>query len=368
MERLNRHMVLELAREFDVAVVGPRGCRQFLADRIAISEIASAPLLLFFVEALASSLAAARRFVPDIVIAGSGLAAPFAWCAARLAGARLAIYVHGLDLIADHPVYRWFWRPVIRRADLCIANSRNTANLACSIGVIRSRIEIVHPGVDLPEPGLAAPSDFRDRFGIGTRPFLLSVGRLVARKGLLEFVERAFPRIAERYPEVRLVVLGDQAPNLLHGSSAGLSARVRDRAVALRLEDNLRFIGPQDDATLAQAYRAADVHVFPVLEVRGDVEGFGMVAIEAAAHGLATVAFATGGVLDAVEDGVSGDLVSSGDYDQFASRVIDRLDGRGRLEERDRARNFASRFGRSEFGNKLRKLLRTYAATSDASR
>lgn len=355
MERLNRHMVLELAKEFDVTVVGPRGCRSCLPNEILVAEVSAKPLWRFFIGALLHSVSSARHFRPDIVLAGSGLSAPFAWLAAKAVGARMAVYVHGLDLIADHPVYRWFWRPCIRRADLCIANSRHTAQLAISIGVQSQRIEVVHPGVEMLTSEPASTNDFRTRFDLGDRPLLLSVGRLIARKGLLEFVENALPRIVTEVPNVCLVVLGDETPDLLQGNSAGHGERIRERATALGIERNLCFIGPQDDATLASAYRAADVHVFPVRDVAGDVEGFGMVAIEAAAHGLSTVAFAVGGVSDAVADGRSGALVAADDYPQFASRVVQLLSS-------DRAGasacvKFAGGFIWSKFGEQLRHLL-----------
>jgi phosphatidylinositol alpha-1,6-mannosyltransferase len=356
MERLNKHMALELAREWVVTVVGPVGCGAMLPG-LEISEVAARPLWRFFFGAFRRGLAAAKRMRPDIVLAGSGLAAPFAWCAAKYAGARFAVYVHGLDLIAEHPLYRWFWLPFICRADLCIANSENTARLARAIGVPRSHVSIVHPGVDLPAAELAATNDFRARFDLGNRPMLLSVGRLIERKGLLEFVENALPRVVDEVPDSCLVVLGEETPELLHGDSVGLGARIRERAAALGIERNLRFIGPQDDTTLAEAYCAADVHVFPVREVSGDVEGFGMVAVEAAAYGLPTVAFAVGGVPEAVADGVSGNLVPAHDYEHFAQRIIERLRRRGDEDSHRKAREFAQQFAWENFGTKIRRLL-----------
>jgi phosphatidylinositol alpha-1,6-mannosyltransferase len=353
MQRLNWHMALELTKKFEVAVVGPQGCKSFLVG-CTVREITGKPLWRFFLGALSGGLATAWRFRPDVVLAGSGLTAPFAWLAAKAVGARMVVYVHGLDLIADYFFYRWFWRPFIRRADLCIANSRNTAELAARIGVPKSRIEIVHPGVDIPAPENRAANDFRARFALGDRPLLLSVGRLIARKGLLEFVENSLPQVVARFPNACLVVLGDETPDLLHGSSMGLGERIRQRADALGVGANLRFIGAQDDATLASAYRAADVHVFPVREVRDDIEGFGMVAVEAAAHGLPTVAFAVGGVPDAVEDGVSGFLVPADDYARLSESIVGLL---GRPHEsglRHTAREFAEQFRWDNFGAQIR--------------
>jgi phosphatidylinositol alpha-1,6-mannosyltransferase len=358
MERLNRHMALELAREFDVAVIGPRGCAPNLSSAIATREVPARPLWRFFGAALLQAIAVARHFKPNVVLAGSGLTAPFAWLAARLAHAQFAVYVHGLDLIADHAIYRWFWRPCIRRADLCIANSRNTATLAAGIGVPQSRIVIVHPGVELPSGEPVTRNDFRIHFDLGDGALLLSVGRLIERKGLLEFVENALPLIAEKCPDVRLVVLGDENPQLLRGSSVGLGERIRQRAAELGVANNVHFIGAQDDQTLVAAYAAANVHVFPVRDVAGDVEGFGMVAVEAAAHGLPTVAFAVGGVPDAVADDRSGYLVEAADYSALAQRILDVLGRSDTSHLRRTAIEFAQGFSWVRFGEQIRAHLR----------
>jgi phosphatidylinositol alpha-1,6-mannosyltransferase len=359
MERLCRHMAIELGREFEVTVVGPRDAREFLPREIDLIGVAAAPLWKFFLGALLRSLRAAWRIRPHIVLGGSGLVAPFVWLAARLSGAHAALYVHGLDLIVPHPVYRMFWCPMIRRADLCIANSHHTARLAAAIGVPPDRTAIVHPGVDMPDAeAMARPNDFRARFGLGDRPLLLSVGRLIARKGLLEFVENALPKVVSEFPDICLVIIGDEAPQLLHGSSVGLGDRVRQRAAELCVTDNIRFIGPQDDATLMDAWRAADVHVFPVREVSGDVEGFGMVAVEAAAHGLPTVAFAVGGVPDAIADSVSGYLVPPGDYEQFVLRLHELLSVSASVPRCKNAVLVAENLAWPKFGERLRACIR----------
>jgi phosphatidyl-myo-inositol dimannoside synthase len=70
----------------------------------------------------------------------------------------------------------------------------------------------------------------------------------------------------------------------------------------------------------------SELLVFPVLDLPGDVEGFGMVAVEAAAHGLPTAAFAVGGVTDAVANKISGWLVKSGDYPGFSKVILNYLE------------------------------------------
>ena len=77
-----------------------------------------------------------------------------------------------------------------------------------------------------------------------------------------------------------------------------------------------------DDELLSSWYYLADIHVFPVKHIPSDPEGFGMVAIEAAAHGTPTIAFATGGVIDAVRHEKTGYLIKNQDYQNMADNIM----------------------------------------------
>lgn len=371
MERLNWHLAEELARVAEVRVVGPEGSAALAPAGVMVREAPLKPLWKFLLHARALARREARQWRPDIVLAGSGLAAPLARSAARVCGARTAVYVHGLDVAARHPGYRALWLPAIRRMDRIIANSRATADLCRGIGVDSARIGVVHPGVDLPgdaesgsarhagvEPQAGNPESvsssvtaahaFRERHHLGNGPLLLSVGRLSTRKGLREFVTQALPRIVATYPDAVLLIVGD-APNDALSATAQTPASIQAAADAAGVGADIRFLGVITDyAELGTVYRACDVHVFPVREIPGDPEGFGMVAVEAAAHGLPTVAFATGGVADAVADGESGVLVAAGDYAAFAQAVRRVLGARGAMHAA--CVRFAGRFLWPKFG------------------
>ena len=351
MERLNFHLAKALAGWGNLTVIGPEGCAAELPDSVQTIEIPAAPLQSFLIGSMRAARRAAQQGKIDLVIAGSGLTAPAALMAARQSRAKTTAYVHGLDLLASHPLYRMLWRPVLRRLDLAIANSRNTADIARRLGVARGRVEIIHPGVSLPKTVADAAASFRVRHQIGNRPVLLSVGRLTERKGLTEFVRESLPAIVQQHPKVLLLVIGDEAPHALTGPNIGGRNALARIAAELGLAENLQFLGPCSDAELSDAYFAADVHIFPVREVSGDIEGFGMVAIEAAAHGLITVAFAVGGVPDAVAQGRSGWLISPGDYPEFANRINRILADPPGLGAANEARKFASGFEWARFAD-----------------
>lgn len=356
MERLNLHMAQALAEWSDLTVIGPTGCGQFLPAQCEVIEVPVRPLSAFLVRSLWAAWRRAGRPM-DIALAGSGLTAISVKLAAWRAGARSVAYVHGLDLLVPHRLYRAVWLPCLRRLDQALANSANTADIAARCGVAGGRIRVIHPGVTLPGADDDPADAFRTQHQLGQRPLLLSVGRLTARKGLSEFIRHALPAIQKHYPDVILVVIGDDAPDALAGAGTGGRAALQALAAELGLSANLRLLGPCDDKTLTQAYFAADVHVFPVRDMPGDVEGFGMVAIEAAAHGLPTVAFAVGGVPDAVSPGHSGHLVQPGDYAGFAQRTSQLLAAGRDAPLRASAREFAQAFRWQRFGERLHAAL-----------
>lgn len=359
MERVNRHLLSELAREWSVSLCGPRGCQASAPEAVDVAESELSPLPRFILETLWRAWRMARRERPQLVLAGSGLAAPMAWLAARVAGARLAVYLHGLDVIAPSRVYQWVWLPFIRACDIVLVNSENTGRLARSRGVPADRISVLHPGTEVPALDAGAGAGFRAEFGLAQRPLLLSVGRFTRRKGLAEFVSRSLPAVVASHPDVLLVIVGEEASNALHGATGSERDRIARAASAAGIETNLRFLGRCDEAALHAAYQAADCHVFPVLDLPGDVEGFGMVAVESAAHGLSTVAFAVGGVPEAVAEGVSGHRVEAGDYAGMSEKIISLLDRT--LGEKEmgsqQSRAFATGFAWPSFGLRLRELL-----------
>lgn len=362
MERLIYHTYQELTRDFDVAVIGPEGCAEFLPSAHNVSTCRLQPNYRFLACLYWKARSVARRFGPVLVFAGSGVAAPAALAAARRCGAPVACYLHGLDLIVPSPLYRMFFLPAIRRCDLLIANSQNTARLAREQGIPASRIEVLHPGAELPDdPDSIQEDSLRREIHARGRTLILSVGRLLPRKGLVDFAERVLPALVAKRPDLLWVVIGSEPKHALK-STCGVSERVRLAVSAAGLQEHVLMLGDVDDSKLRQAYRESDLLVFPVLDMPGDVEGFGMVAVEAAAQGLPTVAFAAGGVPDAVRDGVSGRLVPPGDYSRMTEVILRHLEHENRESWRPRCVGFARAFAWDRFGERLRRICREVIA------
>lgn len=326
MERLMAHTVEALTERFDVTLIGPAGCRDACPEVSRVIECPSSPASFLLTAWLRGALHCLKARY-DLVLGGSGLVAPVTAILGRLSGAKTAIFVHGLDLVVTSTIYQRLFIPAIRRHRLIIANSTNTRNIALEKGCDPARVPVLHPGTRIPdEATLQQTGAVRESLGLGTTRVVLFVGRIIRRKGLAPFLERAWTRIVEAEPDATLLVIGDTPAD----------AAMRDPDEAMRIDaalggkglsESVRFLGSVDDELLWQCYAAADVLVFPLIRVGGDVEGFGMVAIEAAACGTPTVAFPVGGVADAVADGVNGHLVPELDHAAFADAVVAILRG-----------------------------------------
>jgi phosphatidylinositol alpha-1,6-mannosyltransferase len=360
MERLIWHLIDELRSDYQVHVAGPFGCKEYLPADVTAIEIPVKPMAIFLFRVKIIALWVALRHRPCIVLAGSGLTAPVAWLAARLTGARCVVYLHGLDITADNLFYRLFWVPIFRRFDCVLVNSNFTKDLALKAKILPSRITILHPGVDLPNMDNASRSHrvFRSRHVLDEIPIMLYVGRFTPRKGLFYFINEIMPQIIIEIPKAVLVVIGDEPINAL------LSDKNQYGSVQLaikenNLDSNVRLLGSCSDQELGEAYFSADVLVFPVQNRENDIEGFGMVALEAAAHGLPTVAFSVGGVPDAIADGYSGKLFSPDDKIGYTKTVIEFLNGNNVSSQVNDCRNFAESLQWSMFGARLRDICKS---------
>ena len=244
----------------------------------------------------------------DVLLAGNIRPyGPLAHRLAREADLPFAVVYHGNDLLRTARRWRknvWRrgrWNRLAAAARLHVVNSAFTAELGIAEGLPPDRIAVVPPEVDLrrfrPAESENERAELRRRFGWGEADQVaLFVGRLVERKGLDDLFA-ALPGLPRC---VRLVVAGP-----------GDAGRWRERAGSRGVADRVSFLGPVDEETLPRLYRAADTFAGPSRErlAADDVEGFGIVFLEAAASGLAVLSTRSGGIPEAVEDGVGGILV-----------------------------------------------------------
>jgi D-inositol-3-phosphate glycosyltransferase len=208
---------------------------------------------------------------------------------------------------------------VVAAADMLIANTDDEAkDLINSYAADPTRVEVVHPGVDLDAFRPVPMADARARLGLtADADVLLFVGRIQPLKAP-DVLLRAADALLRRDPSrrSRLVVAVVGGPS---GSGLEHPTALADLADALGLSDVVRFVPPVHRDELADWYAAATLVCVPSYN-----ESFGLVAVEAQAVGTPVVAAAVGGLTTAVADGISGVLVDGHDPEDYA-RVFERI-------------------------------------------
>jgi phosphatidylinositol alpha-1,6-mannosyltransferase len=231
------------------------------------------------------------------------------------AGIPYSLHVHGLDVVC--PLYgrllEWRKRD-FRSAKAIYANSSATA------GLVREKIgdgvnvAVVYPGVD-PQQNSAVTTFMVDRLklqlGLRSGPILLTVARLVRRKGI-DLVLRCIPNLLPKHPDLHYVIAGEGP------EKAGLQQLADEIAIA----DHVHFLGQTEECTKWTLYEICDLFIMPNRSLGGtDWEGFGIVFIEAALSAKPAIGGRNGGVPEAIEDGVTGILVDP----EHATSIFDAL-------------------------------------------
>lgn len=303
-------------------------------------------LPLFLVRAVLATRRA-RRDV-DLVLAGDVLMflalRPFV----RTGRLRLSSMAMGKDVVWSPRPYQWLVRRWLPDAHQVVAISQATAAATLDAGVPRDRVEVVRLGVEVPPATdrATARRELHARLGVDPGTVVIAtLGRLVRRKGVAWFIREVLPGLPEGCV---YVVAGDGEDR----------ADVVAARAALADPHRVRLLGRVDDAGRELLLRGCDLFAQPNIPVDGDMEGFGLVAVEAGMRGPLVVVSDLEGLRDAVVDGETGIVVAAQDADAWVREI-------GALVEGDRleplAESFASRcrdlYSRDRMGAELRRLI-----------
>jgi phosphatidylinositol alpha-1,6-mannosyltransferase len=241
-----------------------------------------------------------------------GLMAP----ALRRAGAeRIVASTHGHELgWAMLPGARQALRRIGEATDIVTYITGYTRDRLASAFGPHPRLQALPPGVDLEtfRPGVDG-ADVRRRYGLSDAPVVLCVSRLVRRKGQDELIA-VLPEVRRRIPATRLLLVG-RGPE---------ESRLRRLAQRLGVDSAVVFAGGVPLADLPSYYGAGNVFAMPCRTRRAgmDVEGLGIVYLEASACGLPVIAGDSGGAPEAVRDGETGYVVGAGDRAALTDRLV----------------------------------------------
>ncbi len=227
------------------------------------------------------------------------------------------ISLHGKDILLAEKSNRKRKHAIeiLLNAKGIIANSNFTrGEVSRIISPEKRNINVLHPGSPQIFRTKEKPKNIRKKYNIHEdAPVLITVSRLDKRKGI-DLVLEAMVKLVKVYPDLLYIVIGSgkERSNLHH------------QATKLSLRNNIKFIDKVDDDTLADYYSISDIFVMPARRIGADVEGFGIVYLEAGFFSLPVIGTKTGGINDAIVHEKTGLLIRENDSKAvFAS--IDRL-------------------------------------------
>ncbi len=275
----------------------------------------------FLARAAASLVRAARRDDVDVVLFSSmvtaALAVPLQGLFRRH-GVRTAAIVHGLDVTTPFPPYQWFVPKVFDALDAVFPVSRATGRACRERGASLDQLHVIPNGIDAnrferPPDRSAARAQLEDGLGHAAPPpdalLLCSVGRQVKRKGTAWFVDAVMPTL----------------PSDVHYWIAGTGPQDEAIQAAIDRHDlapRVRRLGRISDDNLARLYRGADLFVMPNIPIEDDMEGFGIVLLEAGQCGTPAIAARLEGIQDVITEGENGHLVPPQSPDAFANAIL----------------------------------------------
>lgn len=239
-------------------------------------------------------------------------------------GTPYVCYSHGEDIniATTSRELRWLTNRVLRGATAVIANSNFTRDLLLKEwGMPPERVKLLHPGVDCTyfcpaEPDAAA----RERLGWTGRRVVLTAGRLQRRKGQDTMIE-VTARLRERFPDLLLAIIG----------AGEERARLEDMVTRLGVSNHVKFMGELSDADLLHCYQQCDVFALANRTIGKDVEGFGMVLLEAQSCGRPVLAGASGGTAETLRPNESGVVVPCDRPDEPTAALAELLSDPAKL-------------------------------------
>ena len=230
----------------------------------------------------------------------------------KLLGIPFVAYCHGEDitLTGERRFQPKIRNLIYRSADAIVANGAFAVGKLAEIGIPQNKVFKITPGLDTSVFFPQSADLLRERYGLKDELVLVTVARLIRRKGHARVLQ-AIAALGSDVPPLKYVIAGRGPQERL----------LRDLAAELRIEDKVIFAGFVAEEEINLHYNLADIVLMPNTEEEGDVEGFGMVFLEANAAGKPVIGGRSGGTADAVEDGVTGFLVSSADDGELVARL-----------------------------------------------
>jgi len=261
-----------------------------------------------------------KRYNPDVILFSSMVTACVLPAMRKLSVPTVTIN-HGQDVTLPVRLYQWYLKYVFRKLNGVISVSSATRKASIARGLdpgkgvaLPNGFDVIKNG-ELPSKSEALSYIEREFYtNLNGKRILLTVGRQVKRKGHAWFIEEVLPRVKS---DVLYLIVGS-GPEFNHIQSVVENSPVKDQIIMTgKLPKNL----------LNTCYVAADLFIMPNIPVPGDMEGFGIVLLEANRAGVPAIASDLEGIKDVIEQGVNGYRIIPGDSMAFASKIDEVLNG-----------------------------------------
>lgn len=273
----------------------------------------------FLIKQLVSLPQKIKTYNADVVLFSSMVTASLAYPLRNKITAPMATITHGHDVIMPFRPYQWYVPKIFESLNGVISVSEATKKECLKRGLPSEKSVVIGNGcsIDFTDK-LPAKAEAENvisnmlRLNLKKYMMLLTVGRHVKRKGHQWFIENVFPRLSKKFIYVSI---GD-GPLLDQISEA---KNQLEQSVAERIF----LIGAQPDSTLYHYYKYADLFVMPNIPVNNDMEGFGIVILEANLAGTPVVASNLDGISDVVKNRKNGFLVAPLDEVAYIEKLND---------------------------------------------
>jgi phosphatidylinositol alpha-1,6-mannosyltransferase len=271
----------------------------------------------------------------DTLLLGDGVLGVVGWVVKLVyrSKRRVVCVVHGLDLTYDMVLYQKLWvSSFIPSCDCLIAVSRQTIKAGVLHGIDETKFVFIPNGVDIESfiPARVPEGEISRilRKDVSNKQILLSCGRLVKRKGFSWFITNIMPCLSD---DVIYVICGS-GPD-----KKNIEYAITEQKLAARV----LLTGHVSDEDYKLLLNACDIFIQPNIPVQGDMEGFGLVVLEAGSSGVPVVAVDIEGLQDAIQHNINGILVEPDNPSKFCDAILSLLaDKKLQIELGNNARKY----------------------------
>jgi len=269
-------------------------------------------LPIFFIKVILFLLFRSKNY--EVIHIYDAVLSPLTFIIKAFSTAKVSFTVNGLDIVYSRFGYQKVMPLFLRKADRIFAISHYTMEQCALRGVPGDKLVVIPVGIDFDAAEIFSEdkrSKVMARFDVPLdhRKVLITVGRLVKRKGHAWFVEHVLSKLPDHYA---YLIAGD-------GPERDTIVNVSRR---FNLTDRVHLLGRVSDEEKNCLYQIADLFVMPNIHVENDQEGFGIVLLEAGRYGLPVIASNIEGIRDVVIDQKTGRLVEEKDVLAFVNAIM----------------------------------------------